>query len=148
MPPRIAYNQNNRNFHRWSSMSNECQSGYISNSMALKKPLTPEAEASYAVKAKQGDKSAANILVEHNLRLVAHITKKYACLNYPQDDLMSIGTIGLIKAVNSFDVDKGIKLGTYAVRCIEKGILTIVPLFELGTLRVIFKKGNYCKNFH
>jgi RNA polymerase sporulation-specific sigma factor len=101
-------------------MSDEFKSGYLTNSLSLKKPLTAEEENFYTTKLKQGDKSAANTLVEHNLRLVAHIAKKYSGLNYSQDDLMSIGTIGLIKAVNSFDPDKGIKLGTYAVRCIEK----------------------------
>ncbi len=103
-------------------MSSDAKSSFISNGMVLKKPLSSDEEARYAQMMKQGDKDAANILVEHNLRLVAHIAKKYAGTNYPQDDLMSIGTIGLIKAVNSFDSDKGNKLGTYAVRCIENAI--------------------------
>lgn len=105
-------------------MSTEGKSGFVTNGMSLKKPLTATEETAYALKMKQGDAEAANVLVEHNLRLVAHIARKYAGANYPQEDLMSIGTIGLIKAVNSFDAEKGIKLGTYAVRCIENAILT------------------------
>ena len=92
--------------------------------MSLKKPLSPTEEAEYALKMKQGDAEAANVLVEHNLRLTAHVARKYAGENYPLDDLMSIGTIGLIKAVRSFDAEKGIKLGTYAVRCIENTIFS------------------------
>ena len=71
-----------------------------------------------------GDLEARNILVEHNLRLVAHIIKKYYTQSTDQEDLISIGTIGLIKAVNTFRPDKGIKLATYAARCIENTILT------------------------
>ncbi len=72
---------------------------------------------------KKGDPSAKNILIEHNLRLVAHIVKKYLSANSDQDDLISIGTIGLIKAINTFDESKGIKLGTYASKCIDNEIL-------------------------
>lgn len=72
---------------------------------------------------KQGDESAKNKLIEHNLRLVAHIIKKYYSNSSQQEDLISIGTIGLIKAVNTFDADKGTRLATYAARCIENEIL-------------------------
>lgn len=72
---------------------------------------------------KNGDNNAKNILVEHNLRLVAHIVKKYCSNSAEQDDLISIGTIGLIKAVNTFDESKGIKLATYASKCIENEVL-------------------------
>ncbi|MGN0462852.1 MAG: RNA polymerase sporulation sigma factor SigK, partial [Ruminococcus sp.] len=71
----------------------------------------------------RGDPGARNELIEHNLRLVAHIIKKYYAVNTDQDDLVSIGTIGLIKAINTFDVDKKVKLSSYASRCIENEIL-------------------------
>ena len=83
------------------------------------KPLSEEKEKEYLLKSKNGDIKARNILVEHNLRLVAHIIKKYYAVNVDQDDLVSIGTIGLIKAINTFDMDKNIKLSSYASRCIE-----------------------------
>lgn len=87
------------------------------------KPLSEEKEKEYLLKSKNGDIKARNILVEHNLRLVAHIIKKYYAVNVGQDDLVSIGTIGLIKAINTFDMDKNIKLSSYASRCIENEIL-------------------------
>ncbi len=87
------------------------------------KPLLEEKEKEYLLKSKNGDIKARNILVEHNLRLVAHIIKKYYAVNVDQDDLVSIGTIGLIKAINTFDMDKNIKLSSYASRCIENEIL-------------------------
>lgn len=87
------------------------------------KPLSEEEEREYIIKAKNGDIKARNKLVEHNLRLVAHIIKKYYAVNTDQDDLVSIGTIGLIKAINTFDVDKKVKLSSYASRCIENEIL-------------------------
>lgn len=86
-------------------------------------PLSEEKEKEYLLKSKNGDIKARNILVEHNLRLVAHIIKKYYAVNVDQDDLVSIGTIGLIKAINTFDIDKNIKLSSYASRCIENEIL-------------------------
>lgn len=87
------------------------------------KPLPEDKEKEYLLKSKNGDIKARNILVEHNLRLVAHIIKKYYAVNVDQDDLVSIGTIGLIKAINTFDMDKNIKLSSYASRCIENEIL-------------------------
>lgn len=87
------------------------------------KPLSEAKEKEYLLKSKNGDIKARNILVEHNLRLVAHIIKKYYAVNVDQDDLVSIGTIGLIKAINTFDMDKNIKLSSYASRCIENEIL-------------------------
>ena len=86
-------------------------------------PLSPEEESIYLQKAKAGDLSARNILVEYNLRLVAHIVKKYQTGNRSTEDLISIGTIGLIKAVNTYDTNKGSKLVTYASRCIENELL-------------------------
>ena len=87
------------------------------------KPLSEDKEKEYLLKSKDGDIKARNILVEHNLRLVAHIIKKYYAVNVDQDDLVSIGTIGLIKAINTFDMDKNIKLSSYASMCIENEIL-------------------------
>lgn len=86
-------------------------------------PLSKAKEEELIEKTQNGDIDARNRLVEHNLRLVAHIVKKYYTTNCEQDDLISIGTIGLIKAVSSFKTDKGIRLATYAARCIENEIL-------------------------
>ncbi|MHB1418957.1 MAG: RNA polymerase sporulation sigma factor SigK [Bacillota bacterium] len=95
---------------------------YISNN-AFPQPLSEEEEGSYLSKLRQGDEDARNILIEHNLRLVAHITKKFEGTGEGSDDLISIGTIGLIKAINTYDPDKKTKLATYAARCIENEIL-------------------------
>ena len=88
------------------------------------KPLPPEKERECLERCAAGDLEARNLLVEHNLRLVAHIIKKYYTQSADQEDLISIGTIGLIKAVNTFRPDRGIKLATYASRCIENDILS------------------------
>lgn len=87
------------------------------------KPLTPEEEHHYLTQAAAGSLEARNILIERNLRLVAHIMKKYYASESDQEDLISIGTIGLIKAVNTYRPDKNIRLATYASRCIENEIL-------------------------
>lgn len=89
----------------------------------FKKPLSIEEEAYYLKKSKDGDIVARNILVEYNLRLVAHIVKKYTSPNRDTEDLISIGTIGLIKAINTYDKEKGSRLVTYASRCIENELL-------------------------
>ena len=89
----------------------------------FQKPLTVEEEKYYLQKYQEGDLEAKNILIERNLRLVAHIVKKYQGLDEDLDDLISIGTIGLIKSINTFKPDKNIKLATYASRCIENEIL-------------------------
>lgn len=86
-------------------------------------PLSAEREAELLEKSRNGDDGARNELIEHNLRLVAHIVKKYYNTGADQDDMISIGTIGLIKAVSTFNTDKGIHLATYASRCIENEIL-------------------------
>ncbi len=96
---------------------------HLENTGSFPKPLTAAQEREALAKMKQGDPSARDKLVEHNLRLVVHIIKKYYANYSDQDDLISIGTIGLIKAVNSFDSDKGTRLATYASRCIENEIL-------------------------
>ena len=87
------------------------------------KPLTAEEERVYLQRSAEGDLQARNILIERNLRLVAHIMKKYYAQTSDQEDLISIGTIGLIKAVSSFDASKGARLATYAARCVENEIL-------------------------
>lgn len=97
--------------------------GYISGSQLFPEPLSSADEHYYLEKLKNGDDEARNILIERNLRLVAHVCKKYSNSNVDQDDLISIGTIGLIKGINSFDVDKGAKLSTYVSRCIDNEIL-------------------------
>ena len=87
------------------------------------KPLTEEEERHYLELSAQGDLEARNILIERNLRLVAHIMKKYYTTDADQEDLISIGTIGLIKGITTFDVSKGARLATYAARCVENEIL-------------------------
>ncbi|MBE7001875.1 MAG: sigma-70 family RNA polymerase sigma factor [Ruminococcaceae bacterium] len=87
------------------------------------KPLTPQEEAHYLELSSRGDLEARNILIERNLRLVAHILKKYYAQTSDQEDLISIGTIGLIKGITTFDPQKGARLATYAARCVENEIL-------------------------
>lgn len=87
------------------------------------RPLKPEEEKRYLERCAAGDLEARNVLVEHNLRLVAHIVKKYYAQTGDQDDLISIGTIGLIKGISTFKADKNVRLATYASRCIENEIL-------------------------
>ncbi len=88
------------------------------------RPLKAEEEREYLQRWAQGDLEARNKLVEHNLRLVAHIVKKYYSQSGDQDDLISIGTIGLIKGISTFKADKNVRLATYASRCIENAILS------------------------
>lgn len=97
--------------------------GYISNNQLFPEPLSTEEEKMYLQKLKDGDEEARNILIERNLRLVAHVCKKYASTKVEQDDLISIGTIGLIKGINSFKPNKNVKLSTYVSRCIDNEIL-------------------------
>lgn len=97
--------------------------GYITGSNLFPEPLTAEEEKIALEKFKLGDEEARNLLIERNLRLVVHVCKKYSNTNIDQDDLLSIGTIGLIKGVNSFDVGKGSKLSTYVSRCIDNEVL-------------------------
>ena len=88
------------------------------------KPLPPEKERECLERCAAGDLEARNLLVEHNLRLVAHIIKKYYTQSADQEDLISIGTIGLIKGISTFDASKGARLATYAARCVENAILS------------------------
>lgn len=97
--------------------------GYISNNSLFPEPLDSEEEKMYLDKLEKGDEDAKNILIERNLRLVAHVSKKYNSTNIDPDDLISIGSIGLIKGINSFKQDKGVRLSTYVSRCIDNEIL-------------------------
>ncbi len=97
--------------------------GYISNNSLFPEPLSSEEEKLYIQKYEAGDEEARNILIERNLRLVAHVCKKYSTTNVEQDDLISIGTIGLIKGIKSYDSSKGVRLATYVSRCIENEVL-------------------------
>ena len=96
---------------------------HVCGSGSFPKPLSEKEEREYLQKSAQGDIDARNKLVEHNLRLVAHTIKKYYGTQNEQDDLVSIGTIGLIKAINTYDLNKNIRLSSYASRCIENEIL-------------------------
>ncbi len=99
-----------------------CFSSYVSNKASYPQPLAPELEAEYLQKFKDGDDEAREILIKHNLRLVAHIAKKYSH-SMDVDDLISIGSIGLVKGISTFEVKKGTQLATYLARCIENEIL-------------------------
>ena len=94
------------------------------------KPLSAQEEQHYLALAAQGDLEARNILVERNLRLVAHIMKKYYSQTSDQEDLISIGTIGLIKGISTFDASKGARLATYAARCVENAIVSQMRLLR------------------
>lgn len=96
---------------------------HVTGSGSFPRPLTAKEEREYLERFQNGDMEARSKLIEHNLRLVAHIIKKYYSSQSDHDDLVSIGTIGLIKAVNTFDSSKGIRLSSYAARCIENEVL-------------------------
>ncbi len=96
---------------------------HVTGSGSFPRPLSAREEQECLQKIREGDTAARNKLIEHNLRLVAHIIKKYYAVSGDQDDLISIGTIGLIKAVTTFDAEKGARFATYASRCIENEIL-------------------------
>lgn len=100
--------------------------GYITGSNLFPEPLTPEEEKIALEKFANGDEEARNLLIERNLRLVVHVCKKYANTNIDQEDLLSIGTIGLIKGVNSFKPEKGSKLSTYVSKCVDNEILMML----------------------
>lgn len=113
------------------------------------KPLSPTLENHYLVRCKAGDGQARCMLIEHNLRLVAHVIKKYGTTAYDTEDLLSIGTIGLIKAIDSFDINKGIHLATYASRCIDNEVLMMLRADKKRNLEVslqdtigVDKEGN------
>ena len=99
------------------------QFGYIQGGNLFPEPLSKEEEKNYLEQMSKGDTDARNILIERNLRLVAHVAKKYSTAKVEQDDLISIGTIGLIKGINSFNIEKNTRLSTYVARCIDNEIL-------------------------
>ena len=98
------------------------------NTGSYPKPLSEEEERYYLERSAAGDLEARNILIERNLRLVAHIMKKYYAQTSDQEDLISIGTIGLIKGITTFNPERGARLATYAARCVENAILTPTTL--------------------
>lgn len=100
---------------------NECF--FVGSTDKLPPPLSKEEELNYVIRAREGDENAKNVLIEHNLRLVVFLAKKYENTGYELDDLVSIGSIGLIKGINTYKPDKNIKLATYASRCIANEIL-------------------------
>ena len=108
----------------WLMLSSMLTSLRISGGGSFPKPLTAEEERMYLKRSAEGDLEARNILIERNLRLVAHIMKKYYSQSADQEDLISIGTIGLIKGISTFDAAKGARLATYAARCVENAILS------------------------
>ena len=108
----------------WLMLSSMLTSLRISGGGSFPKPLTAEEERMYLKRSAEGDLEARNILIERNLRLVAHIMKKYYSQSADQEDLISIGTIGLIKGISTFDAGKGARLATYAARCVENAILS------------------------
>ena len=107
----------------WAALA--CPGGihYVSGAQSLPPPLTPEEEKQLLARMMAGDAAARDELITHNLRLVVYLAKKYESSGVPQEDMISIGTIGLIKAINTFNPVKNIKLATYASRCIENEIL-------------------------
>lgn len=92
-------------------------------------PLTPEEERCYLERYREGDQEAKKILIERNMRLVAHLVKKYYTSDRDMEDLISVGTIGLIKAVNTFNIDKNNRLAAYASKCVENAILSQMRLW-------------------
>lgn len=122
---------------------------HLSNAGSFPAPLSAEKEQEYLKKMQDGDEDAEHLLIEHNLRLVAHIIKKYYSSYGEQEDLISIGTIGLIKAVKTFKPDKGTRLATYAARCIENTILSPTRLYTPIKYPVALKTsaGEYCLGF-
>lgn len=108
----------------WLMLSSMLTSLRISGGGSFPKPLTAEEERIYLKRSAEGDLEARNILIERNLRLVAHIMKKYYSQSADQEDLISIGTIGLIKGISTFDASKGARLATYAARCVENAMLS------------------------
>ncbi|MET3700020.1 RNA polymerase sigma factor (sigma-70 family) [Bacillus oleivorans] len=109
---------------------------YVKNN-AFPQPLSASDERKYLRKMAEGDEEARNLLIEHNLRLVAHIVKKFENTGEDVEDLISIGTIGLIKAIESYSEGKGTKLATYAARCIENEISITLPLLGCLSLPLI-----------
>ena len=106
------------------------------NTGSFPSPLTEQEERLYLERYRQGDLEARNILIERNLRLVAHIMKKYYAQTDDQEDLISIGTVGLIKGISTFNPTKNVRLATYAARCVENATLTSRP-FRPWKLKIL-----------
>ena len=102
--------------------------GRLGNKNAFLKPLSQKEEHECLIKVKEGDKQAEEKLIKHNLRLVAHIVKKYSITNIEQEELISVGSIGLLKAVKTYDINKGHSFSTYSARCIQNEILMLFRL--------------------
>lgn len=119
--------------------------GYIQGGSLFPEPLTSEEEKQYLLQMAEGDDEARNVLIERNLRLVAHVAKKYSNSKVEQDDLISIGTIGLIKGINSFNIEKGARLSTYVSRCIDNEILMHLRATKKLRSGSIFKRTNTAK---
>ena len=120
---------------------------HVTNPNSFPPALSAKEEEELLSKMSNGDKNAKNKLIEHNLRLVAHVIKKYYSNHSEQDDLISIGTIGLIKAVSTFKADKGIRLATYAARCIENATLSQMSFWlrkELPTGELPSRRQKIC----
>ena len=113
---------------------------YIGGSQTLPPPLTQEEEEETLQKISEGHEELRQVLVERNLRLVAHVCKKYSATKLDQEDLISIGTIGLIKGINSFNVEKGARLSTYVSRCIDNEILMYLRSTKKLRSRGIFRR--------
>ena len=113
--------------------------GYIQGGSLFPEPLSAEEERIYLEQMAKGNDEARNILIERNLRLVAHVAKKYGNSKVDQDDLISIGTVGLIKGINSFNVEKGARLSTYVSRCIDNEILMHLRATKKLRCRSLFK---------
>ena len=131
----------------WLIISSMLYSLRLSNGGSFPKPLTAREEREYLERAAQGDLEARNVLIERNLRLVAHIMKKYYTQTSDQEDLISIGTIGLIKGISTFDPKKGARLATYAARCVENamhppGCHFPLPTHKTGPLRK--QRSRFC----
>ncbi len=131
----------------WLIISSMLYSLRLSNGGSFPKPLTAREEREYLERAAQGDLEARNVLIERNLRLVAHIMKKYYTQTSDQEDLISIGTIGLIKGISTFDPKKGARLATYAARCVENamhppGCYFPLPTHKTGPLRK--QRSRFC----
>lgn len=116
--------------------------GYIQGGSLFPEPLSAEEEKSYLEQMAKGNDEARNILIERNLRLVAHVAKKYSNSKVDQDDLISIGTVGLIKGINSFNVEKGARLSTYVSRCIDNEILMHLRATKKLRSRSLSKRTN------
>ena len=113
---------------------------HLEETLSFPDPLSKAEEAMYLDQMANGDKKAKDILIERNLRLVAHIIKKYYSANAETEELLSVGTVGLIKAINSFDATKGVRLATYAARCIDNEILMFFRNKKKTALDISFEE--------